>query len=71
MSEPNHAITVQTGYLPGVIGRVAEMHGLYYSRTAGFGQFFEARVASGIAEEWTGTQWGSEVAEQRFVRPRP
>ena len=24
-----------------------------------------------LAEEWPGTQWGSAVLEQRFVRPRP
>ena len=44
------AITLHTGYRPGVIGRVAEMHAAYYSQHTGFGQFFESKVASGIAE---------------------
>jgi len=38
------------GYLPGSIGRVAELHGEYYSRHWGFGAFFEAKVAAGLAE---------------------
>ena len=41
---------VVCGYRPGIIGRIAEMHACYYSRHAGFGQFFESRVASGVAE---------------------
>lgn len=45
-----HPITIETGYRPGVIGRAAEMHGRYYARTVGFGQFFESKVASGLAE---------------------
>ena len=44
------AMTHAHGYRPGIIGRIAEMHAVYYSRGAGFGQFFEARVASGVAE---------------------
>lgn len=38
------------GYLPGMIGRIAEMHGSYYAREHNFGRFFEAKVASGLAE---------------------
>lgn len=44
------AITVSPGYRPGLIGRMAEMHAVFYARHAGFGQFFESRVASGVAE---------------------
>ncbi len=40
---------IVAGYLPGAIGRVAEMHGRYYARTHGFGRFFEARVAGDMA----------------------
>jgi DNA-binding MarR family transcriptional regulator/GNAT superfamily N-acetyltransferase len=43
-------VRIEQGYRPGVIGRVAEMHGNYYSRYCGFGQFFEGKVAAGIAE---------------------
>lgn len=38
------------GYVPGAIGRIAEMHALYYSREWGFGRYFEAKVATGICE---------------------
>jgi len=38
------------GYVPGAIGRVAELHALYYGREWGFGLFFEAQVAAGLAE---------------------
>ena len=38
------------GYVPGAIGRVAEMHALYYHRDWGFGMFFEAKVASELSE---------------------
>ncbi len=38
------------GYLPGCIGRVAEMHATYYATTAGFGAPFEAKVACELAE---------------------
>lgn len=38
------------GYVPGAIGRVAELHALYYSAHWGFGLFFEAKVAAGLSE---------------------
>ncbi len=38
------------GYRPGLAGRLIELHALYYSRRAGFGAAFEAKVASGLAE---------------------
>ena len=38
-----------TGYTPGVIGRVAELHALYYSREWKFSHFFEAKVASELS----------------------
>jgi DNA-binding MarR family transcriptional regulator/GNAT superfamily N-acetyltransferase len=43
-------VDIVAGYVPGVIGRVAEMHGRYYVEPYGFGRFFEAKVASGMAE---------------------
>ncbi|GAA5235325.1 MarR family transcriptional regulator [Verticiella sediminum] len=43
-------IDISTGYRPGLVGRVTEMHAAFYSRHAGFGQFFESQVASGVAE---------------------
>jgi GNAT superfamily N-acetyltransferase len=38
------------GYCPGAIGRIAEMHATYYHRHWGFGLFFEAKVATELAE---------------------
>jgi DNA-binding MarR family transcriptional regulator/GNAT superfamily N-acetyltransferase len=50
-AEPTQrTIEISTGYRPGLIGRVAEMHAAFYSRHSGFGQFFESQVASGVAE---------------------
>ena len=43
-------ITVESGYRPGLIGRVAEIHAAFYARHSGFGQFFESRVATDLAE---------------------
>jgi GNAT superfamily N-acetyltransferase len=39
-----------SGYVPGAIGRAAELHAQYYGRHWGFGLFFEAQVAAGLAE---------------------
>ena len=44
------AIAIVTGYRPGMIGRIAQMHGEYYAKHYGFGHFFESKVASGLAE---------------------
>jgi len=38
------------GYIPGSIGRVAELHGTYYHHHSGFGLFFEAKVATELSE---------------------
>jgi len=39
-------VAVARDYLPGAIGRIAELHGTYYARHWGFGLFFEAKVAT-------------------------
>jgi GNAT superfamily N-acetyltransferase len=38
------------GYVPGAIGRVAELHAAYYSKAWNFGLYFEAKVASELSE---------------------
>lgn len=38
-----------TGYMPGALGRITELHARYYSREWGFGLFFEALVAAELA----------------------
>jgi GNAT superfamily N-acetyltransferase len=43
------AVQIIRGYLPGSLGRVAELHGTYYHKTWGFGLFFEAKVATELA----------------------
>lgn len=45
----NVICTICKGYLPGAIGRIVELHGTYYHRHAGFGVYFESKVASGLA----------------------
>lgn len=37
------------GYLPGLIGRVAELHSQYYSKNWGFHSYFEAKVATELS----------------------
>lgn len=39
-----------TGYRPGVLGRIVEMHGTYYSREWGLGLYFETKVARELAD---------------------
>ena len=48
--ETNKTIEIVSGYHPGMIGRITELHANYYSKHYGFGHFFEAKVASGLAE---------------------
>lgn len=43
-------IDIVTGYRPGMIGRITQMHGEYYAKHYEFGHFFESKVASGLAE---------------------
>lgn len=41
--------TIRSGYTPGLIGAVTELHGRYYSDLVGFGVQFEAKVANEMA----------------------
>jgi GNAT superfamily N-acetyltransferase len=41
---------IQKGYIPGSIGRIAEMHGKYYAENWQFGHYFEAKVATELSE---------------------
>jgi GNAT superfamily N-acetyltransferase len=43
-------VALHKGYVPGAIGRVVELHATYYQRLAGFGLFFESRVARELAQ---------------------
>ena len=41
--------SVHQGYLPGCIGRITELHAHFYAAHAGFGLYFESRVARELA----------------------
>jgi len=41
---------ISSGYRPGAIGRIVELHGTYYASHWGFGAFFEARMARELAQ---------------------
>jgi GNAT superfamily N-acetyltransferase len=43
-------VEIVRGYLPGALGRVVELHATYYHLHWGFGLFFEAKVATELAE---------------------
>ena len=43
-------VKISRGYIPGSIGRVAELHGIYYHKHWGFGLIFEAKVAAELIE---------------------
>jgi len=41
---------ITKGYVPGLVGRVTELHAKYYSQNWGFDAFFEAKVATEMSE---------------------
>ena len=41
---------VDSGYVPGSIGRISELHGTYYHDHWRFGVYFEAKVATELSE---------------------
>jgi GNAT superfamily N-acetyltransferase len=44
------AFTIHRGYVPGCIGRTAELHAAYYHERVGFGVYFESKVAREMSE---------------------
>jgi hypothetical protein len=38
-------VQIARGFIPGSLGRVAELQGTYYHQHWGFGLFFEAKIA--------------------------
>ncbi|NKB65826.1 MAG: GNAT family N-acetyltransferase [Candidatus Latescibacteria bacterium] len=42
-------VHITRGYTPGSIGRIAQLHGVYYHRQWNFGLFFEAKVATELS----------------------
>ncbi|MCJ7838623.1 MAG: GNAT family N-acetyltransferase [Burkholderiales bacterium] len=42
--------TAIAGYVPGAIGRVAQLHADYYSKAWNFGLYFEAKVATELSQ---------------------
>src|SRR3546814_11336579 len=45
-----HSWHLVEGYRPGILGTCVRMHADFYARRAGFGAFFEAQVAAGMAD---------------------
>lgn len=43
-------VALSTGYIPGAIGKIAELHGTYYHQYWDFGLFFESKVATELSE---------------------
>lgn len=43
-------IKISKGYFPGALGRVTELHGVYYHNHWRFGLFFESKVAIELSE---------------------
>ena len=43
-------LEIVRGYVPGAIGRIVELHGIYYAAHWGFSAFFEARMARELAD---------------------
>jgi GNAT superfamily N-acetyltransferase len=41
---------ILSGYIPGAIGRIVELHATYYHKHWGFGLFFESKVATELSE---------------------
>ena len=39
-----------SGYVPGAVGRIVELHAIYYYKEWGFGRFFELKVAREMSE---------------------
>ena len=50
MNDKTMSETIFTGYLPGAIGRIIELHATYYHLDWGFGLYFEVRVAKEMSE---------------------
>lgn len=46
---PAPPLRIASGYRPGLIARITEMHALHYADASGFGQAFESVVAGGLA----------------------
>lgn len=42
-------LIIHSEYIPGTIGRIAELHGTYYNNHWKFGLFFEAKVATELS----------------------
>lgn len=43
-------LEIVKSYMPGAIGRITELHGTYYQQHAGFGLYFESKVACEFSE---------------------
>jgi GNAT superfamily N-acetyltransferase len=44
------SVEIVNHYVPGAIGRIVELHATYYRQHAGFGLYFESKVACELSE---------------------
>ncbi len=47
-------VAIESGYVPGVIGRAVKMHARYYGHAVGFGRYFESKIAAGLGKFTSG-----------------
>ena len=60
-------IKIAKGYVPGSLGRVVELHGIYYHDQWKFGLFFETKVAVELSEFLKRYDEGREAPLQLMV----
>lgn len=53
-------VSIVEGWRPGALGRIVELHGSYYHRKAGFGLYFEVKVARELAAFLAGFEPGRD-----------
>lgn len=54
-------MNIHLGYLPGCIGRIAQLHAQFYAAATGFGVDFEAKVAKELSDFCLGYQEGRDA----------
>jgi GNAT superfamily N-acetyltransferase len=55
------AVELAEGYRPGILGRIVEMHGVYYARAWGSGVRFEALMARQLCDFCEGYDAGRDL----------
>lgn len=68
-----HRVDIK-GYVPGAIGRIAELHAVQYKKVylwtfqgLNTARHLYEKCGFKLVEEHEGTQWGKTVIEQKFL----